>query len=736
MLHFSRPLARRWSGTAAATLLLLALVLALKEPPPPLVRLRLAVLDQYLVWNKRSADPASAVRIVDIDEESLQRYGQWPWPRTRLAELVDRLAALGARAIVFDVLFDQPDRTSPPQLAPLLAPRPDQAALRSAIAALPDHDRVFADAIRRARNVVLGFSLVDEPTRETEPPTLKTRFDLPPSVPVLQRTGAARNRPEFEAATAGNGHINIVPDPDGLVRRLPVLAQLSNGRGRITYPSIDVEAVRLATEADRILPILSGDRLTSLGIGALRLPVEADARGAEDGYLRLWFSDDRARERFVPAYRVFENGFEPGFFKNRVVLLGASAKGLVELRPTPANPAATSVETHAQAVEQMLAGQFIARPGWAWRAECGALLLVGVAVIVLAHRRGAVTAALAGILCVAPGFAAAWQLFAAARLLLDPVTPSIALGLVYATASLSAFGRNEGHKRQVRHAFGRSLAPSLVERLAARPDRLRLDGEMREVTVLFADLRDFTAMSQRLEPAALTSLLNGWLTPMTAAVLGHGGMVDNYIGDAMTAFWNAPLDDPHHAENACRAALAMLTALDRLNAAQPHDPQLRVGIGIDTGPCCVGNLGSVQRFTYSAIGDTVGIAARLEGQTRYYDVPILIGEATRAAVPHFAALEVDHLRIGGREEAKRLYALLGDERAADAKFASLAQAHERMLQFYRMRRWDEAAEIARALRGALPRMATVYATYEARVRTFTAAPPPPDWDGTVIADSK
>ncbi|MDB5364862.1 MAG: adenylate/guanylate cyclase protein [Rhodospirillales bacterium] len=734
MLSFLRPPARRWFGAVAALLLLSALVMAIKEPPPPVLRFRLAVLDLYLAWWPRPADPGNSVRIVDIDDESLRRFGQWPWPRTQLAELVDRLAALGAKAIVFDVLFDQPDRTSPPQLAPVLAPRPDQASLRNAIAALPDHDKIFAGAIARARNVVLGFSLVDEPTRETEQPTLKTRFEVPRNIPLLAMVGAARNRPEFEAAAAGNGHFNLRPDPDGLVRRVPLLAELVNSRARIAYPSIDLEAVRLATGADRISPIAPDDRLTTLKIGGLGVPVEADATNTIDGFFRLWFSNNDDHARFLPAYRVLENGVDTAFVKGRVVLLGASAKGLLDLRPTPLNQLAAGVENHAEAIEQMLSGQFITRPEWAWQAECGALLAAGLLVIALAQRRRAVLAAIAGGLCIAGGCAAAYQLFDHKHLMLDPLTPSVALTMVYALAAAAALARSEGEKRHVREAFGHYLAPALVERLAAQPERLRLNGELRDMTVLFSEIRGFTAMSQRLDPTELTALLNGYLTPMTATLLSRGGTIDKYIGDAIMAFWNAPLDDPAHAEHACRAALAMLAELDRLNGLRPDRPQLRIGVGVNTGACCVGNLGSAQRFAYSAIGDTVGVAGRLEGQTKFYGVPILIGETTRASLPGFAVLEVDHLRVAGRDEATRLYALLGDERMVDARFASMSQAHEAMLQFYRDRRWEQAAEIAGALAIALPAMATVYATYEARVRAFAAEPPPPGWDGTVIAD--
>jgi adenylate cyclase len=736
MSSFLRPLARRWPGAAVAVLLLFAFAVAIKAPPPPVLRFRLAVLDLYLTWWPRPVDPAHAVRIIDIDDESLRRYGPWPWPRTQLAELVDRLAALGAKAIVFDVLFDQPDRTSPPQLAPVLAPRPDQASLRNAIAALPDHDRIFAGAIARARNVVLGFSLVDEPTRETEQPTLKTRFDMPKNIPLRALVGAARNRPEFEAAAAANGHFNMEPDPDGRVRRLPALAELVNSRARITYPSISVEAVRLATNADRIAPIASDDRLTALKIGTVRVPVETDATSTLDGYFRLWFSRNDDHARFLPAYRVLENGVESGFVKDRVVLLGTSARGLLDVRATPLNQLAWGVENHAEAIEQMLSGQFIARPVWSWQVECGALLAAGLLVVALAQRRRAVLAAIAGVVCIAAGCTTAYQLFAAEHLMLDPLTPSIALVLVYAFATLTGFARREGEKRQVREAFGRHLAPALVERLAAQPQGPRFDGELRDLTVLSSNIRDFAAISRHMNATELTALLNAYLTPMSGAVLNRGGTIDKYVGGAITAFWNAPLDDPAHAENACRAALAMVAELERLNALRPDGPPLRIGVGVSTGACCVGNLGSAQLFTYSAIGDAVDVAARLESQTSFYGLPLLIGEATRASVPGFAALEVDHLRVDDSGAATRLYALLGDERMVDAKFASMAQAHAAMLQFYRDRRWEQAAEVARALAIALPAMATVYATYEARVRAFAAEPPPPGWDGTVIADGR
>jgi adenylate cyclase len=313
--------------------------------------------------------------------------------------------------------------------------------------------------------------------------------------------------------------------------------------------------------------------------------------------------------------------------------------------------------------------------------------------------------------------------------------------------SLQNYLHSEAQRRRVRGAFGRYLAPALVDELAANPDKLRLGGEMRDMTLLFCDVRGFTTISEQLDPQALTHLVNRFLTPMTDIVLASRGCIDKYMGDCVMAFWNAPLDDPEHSRHACEAALSMLQALDRLNAdlvagdatlGRPLPP-LSIGIGVNSGICCVGNMGSDQRFDYSVISDEVNLASRLEGQSGRYGVSILISENTRLRVPELACLEVDVIRVRGKTRPVRIHALLGDAALASAAaFRELAQTHDGMLAAYREQRWDDAlAALAscRSQAATLP-LAELYRVYEERIAAYRSASRQPEWDGVFVAPAK
>jgi len=355
--------------------------------------------------------------------------------------------------------------------------------------------------------------------------------------------------------------------------------------------------------------------------------------------------------------------------------------------------------------------------------------------------------ALLGAGGIAVAVALSWYAYASWHWLLDPIYPGLAALTVYLVGSLQNYLHSEAQRRRVRGAFGRYLSPTLVDELAANPDKLRLGGEMRDMTLLFCDVRGFTAISEQLDPQALTQLVNRFLTPMTDIVLASRGCIDKYMGDCVMAFWNAPLDDAEHAQHACESALAMMKALEKLNATLAQGdaalgrglPPLTVGMGINTGICCVGNLGSDQRFDYSVIGDEVNLASRLQGQSETYGASILISEKTRVRVPDLACLEIDLIRVKGKTRPARIYVLLGDEAlASSASFGSLAQAHSRMLAAYRGQLWDEAvAAIAacRSLAGDLP-LADLYRLYEERVAAFRGAPQPLDWDGVYAASLK
>jgi adenylate cyclase len=374
------------------------------------------------------------------------------------------------------------------------------------------------------------------------------------------------------------------------------------------------------------------------------------------------------------------------------------------------------------------------------------MLAIGFGLLLLLPRVGPRWTALLGAAAVAPAIGGSWYAYAEYNWLIDPVFPSLIGVLVYLASSTVMFVRTESERRQVRHAFGRYLAPAVIEQLAEHPERLTLGGEMREMTLMFSDVRSFTTISEGLDAHGLTSFLNHYLTPMTDAILSHRGTVDKYMADGIMAFWNAPLDDPAHAEHACLAALAMRSQLARLNdgwraeAATEGRPfrEVRAGIGLNTGECVVGNLGSDQRFDYSVLGDAANVASRLEGQTKTYLVDIIIGEQTAEQAPQFAMLELDLIQVYGKTKPVRIFFLFGDESvAATDAFASLASPHGSMIAAYRTRQWAEALALLEVCRNQAPEILRgFYTLYEERIANLQAFPPPPAWDGVFEALTK
>ena len=728
-------------------LLVAALLWSWTDPGSIIDRQRRSVFDYYQRLAPRAYQNAP-VRIVDIDDASLARVGQWPWPRSAVAAMVGRLSQAGASAIVFDAIFAEPDRSSPSQvLAIWAADGVPIDALRHSLSGVPDHDTLLASAIHDAGNVVTGFGLTDEAGGRK--PLVHSGFaslgdDPRPFVPDY--AGAVDGLPMFEAAAAGNGSVSFSSDSDFVLRRVPLVERV----GQQLYPTLAAEALRVAEGAHTILIKSTGASgeygfgnekgIVSIKIGNLVVPTDAE------GAVLIHFTAS-APKRVVPAWKVFADNFDPALVRGCIVLIGTSAAGLRDIRPSPINPVMAGVEAHAQALEQMLLGHYLERPDWAQGAEFCFILVVGGLLIVVFRTLGAVWSGALAAAAIFAAFAASWHAYTADLMLFDPVTPSIAAFAVYLSSTIIGYLRTETEKRHVRNAFGQYLSPALVEELTKDPSRLKLGGDLREMTFLFCDVRNFTRISEQLKsnPQSLTRLLNRFLTPMTDIILSRRGTIDKYMGDSIMAFWNAPLDDPAHCEHACASALAMLGALEHLNGALEAEAltagqvfrPLRVGIGLNTGQCVVGNMGSDQRFDYSAIGDPVNLASRLEGLSKMYGVGIVISETTFSAVPHWAAIEIDHVVVKGKEEAIRIFALLGDEALGRSdEFAQFCAMHREMLEAYRKGLWDEAGAALDRCRTMEPRLSGLYDVYAARIGNFIAVPPPPEWNGVYIAESK
>ncbi|MGA8381225.1 MAG: adenylate/guanylate cyclase domain-containing protein [Stellaceae bacterium] len=709
--------------------------------PNLLDRLSLIAFDLYQRALPR-APGSSPVRIVDIDDASLATIGQWPWPRTIVAQLVDRLAAAGAAVVAFDIDFAEPDRTSPKMLLPLLARNGvDTADAEKLLSALPDPDQVLAAAMRKVP-VALGFILTDR--GEARAPAQKAGFAFAGDDPlghVDNFTRVVPNLPVFEAAAAGDGFLNQLPEWDHVVRRLPLILKL-NGK---PYPSLAAEALRLAFGASTYIGRAAGANgernfgqdtgLTAIRIGPLTVPTDAAGR--------VWLHYARHRpDRTVSAADVLAGKFAPGLFEGDIVLVGTSAAGVVnDQRATPLSPAVPGVEIHAQLIDDILQGDFLTRPDWAVGAEILFALLVGGGLIVVLPRIGALPSAVLGGAAVAAALGGSWAAFKYAHLLLDPVYPWAVITLVYLVASLLGYLRTEARQREIRSAFSRYMSPHYVKELAAHPEKLVLGGEMRIMTIMFCDIRGFTSRAEGMDAHTLTRFMNTFLSPMTEIITDEKGTIDKYIGDCIMAFWNAPLDDPDHAANAVRAAQAMRRQLVELNRGWADEATasgtlfrpVQMGIGINTGECVVGNFGSEQHFDYSLLGDPVNLASRLEGLGKVYGIDLVIGEETAAHLDEPALIEVDLVAVKGKSQAGRVYTL-PPETIAEGEFVD---RHRALLRAYRHQDWAAALRLLDDGRLIAARhLAPVYDLYRQRIVHFQAEAPPSNWDGVFTAEEK
>ena len=656
-----------------------ALVLRVVDPAP-VAQLRQLVFDSYQRLEPRVINPALPVRIVDIDEEALAKYGRWPWPRSRLARLLRALAAKGAVVVGIDIVFPGPDFLSPSELLKLLPDDQASRELGERLRKLPAGDKAFAAAIGAA-SVVLGFDATFRPGNR--PPARKAGMAFAgddPAFFVPSLPGARANLPMLDAQAKGSGVIVWLPDRDQIVRRVPLIVNV-NGK---LHPAFSLETLRVAMKRSTYLVKSSGasgeeDFGQSTGITNIyidRLSIPTDANG------QLWLRfTPHDRRRYISAASVLDGSVNEAEIKGRVILIGSSAPGLHDIRTTPLDAIIPGVEIHAQAIEQMISGEHLIRPDFALGAEVLMMLIAGGLLAWLIRHSGAAWGALVGAASLVSVAGLSWFAYTSTPgWLVDPVYPTLALTVLYIAATSYHYKRSETNRDRVHAAFSHYMAPTMVEELAANPDLLQLGGETRDVTILFADIRGFTGLSEGMQAEDLTRFLNQVFTPLSEIILDTRGTIDKFIGDAVMAFWNAPLDDPDHARHACIAALHMVDALHRLNADMAAEAEanglpvktVRMGFGLNTGPCCVGNLGSEQRFDYSVIGDDVNIAARLEHLSKRYEIPVLVGEATAKAVPGMAFLPLMEETVAGKRQSVEIYALLGDEAfLSTAEFVTL-----------------------------------------------------------------
>ena len=735
-------------GRVIAFALLVLLLIIRPSDPTFLQNLRNQSFDLYQRLKPREFKPMP-VAIIDIDEASLRQYGQWPWPRTRMAELVRKLTQSGVIAIGFDIVFAEEDRLSPENIAK------DNAFLSEEIQrnlrSLPSNDARFAAAIKRSRTVLGQTSLrnitdVDATNQAAIPDVPHAVIGDDPSRFLSAYPGLVQNRPELEANALGRGVFTVSPDPDGVFRHVPIVVRVED-KYRL---SLSAELLRIATGGKAFAIKANKAGISSVKVGR-GMAINTD----RDGTVWPYFTETQPY-RYVSVGDVLEGKAPPNRLKNHLVLVGTSAIGLEDFRPSPLGTLIPGVGIHAQVIENALSKQFLSRPNWALGAEIVAFAMAGLLAIIIVPFLGALWSAVAAGVLMATWVGGSWFAFDQYRFLVDPVFPSVGVALIFMMLATLNYLREEQQRKQIRGAFGQYVSPDLVNQLSDQPDSLTLGGETRELSVLFSDVRGFTAISEsyKANPQGLTELMNLFLTTLSDAILRYRGTIDKFMGDAVMAFWNAPLENEKHAEMSCEAALDMIDDVDALNAkmlaeyeATPEEERgdyhaINVGIGINSGTCVVGNMGSRNRFDYTALGDTVNLASRLEGQSKPYGIKIVLGQNTAEMVEeNFATLEVDMIRVKGKTEPERIYGLFGRKDMLEtADFRELQSTNNSMLELYRKQDWESAAALIEILDEVSEKcgidISEYLFIYKTRILEFETNPPGRNWDGVYNATSK
>ncbi|MFA6316004.1 MAG: adenylate/guanylate cyclase domain-containing protein [Elusimicrobiota bacterium] len=737
-----RGVMSKWLYIVVPWLVLFGGAVARLTEPAMVEDLQNKVFDYYQRWHPRPYEDA-AVRIVDLDDETLKRLGQWPWPRILVARLVRRLTENGASAIAFDMVFAEPDRTTASRMLPLWPQTPGLAAARGALLDLPDHDKVLAKEFSRSP-VVIGSVLTEEANGET--PAIKAPFAISGDDVgryLIQFEGSVRNLPVLEEAASGNGAFNSITDPDGIIRRVPLVFLV----GETMVPSLGAEALRVAQGSGTIgikAAGSSGQRvwgaaqgIAKIKIGRLLVPTD------ENGRIRIHFTR-HVESRTIPVWQVMDKGFDRSRLEGCIAIIGTSAAGLKDQRATPLNPMAPGVEIHAQAMEQILLNRYLVRPYWASEAEAVYLLVLGGLLILLLYKFGAAWGLLISVGTVVGAAALSWFAFVRLGWLLDAVFPALIVLSIHAFMTIMSYLRSEGERKRVRGAFSRYMSPVLAEQLAAHPEKLKLGGESKVMTFHFCDIAGFSTISEFYDPQGLIQFLNGFLTPMTEIILDNHGTVDKYIGDCIMAYWNAPLDDPDHAEHALCAALDMHAVLSSLNEVRKVQAEaegkryipIKVRTGLNTGSCIVGNMGSEHRFDYSVIGDDVNLASRLEGANKFFGTNIMASESTiEHANGAVEVRELGRVRVVGKAVPIKVFQPL-------ARKGDLPEAWEKALPLYREgialyngREFDKALARFNEVLAVLPEDGPS-TFYVKRIAGYQQSPPPQDWDGVINLTEK
>jgi adenylate cyclase len=684
--------------------------------------------------------PDPRVVVLDLDEKSLAAEGQWPWPRNKMAKLVNQLFdTYHVRVLGFDIVFAEPDLRAIRLLDQLaakdMADLPGFAQRAVVVRQNLDYDQQFAEAIK-GRPIVMGFYVKPSlgPGESAAigaicaPLIDKTNAKLL-GVDFLKPVGYGGNVPELQQASPFCGFFdNPIVDNDGVFRRVPLM-QMYEGQ---VYPSLALAVTQLAVGSPPVQlafdppNVRNSLHLESVHIGQFNAPVDGEVA------VYVPYRGDNHTFTYISATDVLSGKADPALLKNTVVLMGTTAAGLLDFRTTPVNKIFAGVEIHANIVSGILDGRIKQKAPYYSGIETLLLLLIAAVVAIAFPRVSAMVGAsmIVGVIVVVTLLA--FGLWSGANFIMPlgvPVTFTLTLFMAHLLYGYFIEARG---KREISKLFGQYVPPELVEEMAANPQQISMEGESREMTVLFSDVRSFTTISENLDAKELSAMMNVYLTKQTTIIHDYRGTIDKYIGDAIMAFWGAPLPEKDHALLAVQAAMDMVKSVRQLDAEFEKRgwPHLHIGVGLNTGKMNVGNMGSSFRMAYTVMGDAVNLGARLEGLTKEYGVQLMISEHTRNQLPsEWAFRELDCVRVKGKNKPVTIYEPMGPKEALDPAIRTDMARHRGAMQLYRAQKWDEAeTEFFTLKTGANP--LPIYDLFLERIFFLRENPPGAQWDGT------
>ena len=702
----------------------------------------------------RGSEPAGPFAVLaTIDEKSLDEIGKWPWPRAKIAALIDRLSEEGARVIAMDIVFSEPDENNNLRFIEAMRQETYSLGLRAPelerfleeARAEADNDSILAAAIRRSKSpVVLGyffhFSQEEIAHLSRDELDLKRRNIGASAVKLVQFLSPQAKKVEvYEAllpesnidnlvqASRIAGYYNIFLDIDGTVRWIPLVIRYQDR----FYPALSLEAVRSYVGNIPLRVRVADHGIESIQLGPVTIPTD------EKGRMLINF---RGGPQTFPHYSVADiiAGRTPAnAFRDRIVFIGSTAIGVYDIRVTPFSNTFPGLEVHANVADNILRQNFLFRPDWASLFDLAAILFMGLVTgLVLPRLRALFSVLLIGVLFV--GYLVASQaLFVQNGVLLNAVYPLLTMVIVYTAVNVYRYIVEEREKRKIRGAFSFYVTPSVVNEMLKYPDKLKLGGDKKELSVLFSDIRGFTSLAEEMEPETLVQLLNEYLTEMTDVVFETEGLLDKYIGDAIMAVWGAPLEQTDHPVRACRTALKMLDRLTKMQQQWEAEgtPRLDIGIGLNTGLMVVGNMGSDRRFDYTVMGDSVNLASRLEGINKEYGTQVVISEFTYEKVKDdFFCRELDAVKVKGKARPVKIFELMALRSKEDPRIAVIAPFAQG-LEHYRAQEWERAEDSFKEVLGISPEDAAAQ-LYLQRIAALRREPPPPEWDGVFTMTKK